>query len=124
MEEEKSFRVIDRRGRSEEDKVETKPEATPRQEKQEEVEHNFKLDFASFILSLAHQTVVLLGEAPNPETNLVATNLEAARQTIDILGLLEEKTVGNLNEEEKRLLTEILASLRMAYVKKSKISGV
>lgn len=121
MEEEKSFKVIDRRGRQEE------PEVEPKQTDplvNQELEQELKLDFASFVMSLAHQAVVLLGEVPNPETNLVATNLEAARQTIDILGILEEKTVGNLDEEEKRLLTEILSSLRMAFVKKSKGTGV
>ena len=113
MDEEKSFKVIDRRGQEESNKMEEKkPEQAPREVRD--------LDFASFVMSLAHQTVVLLGEAPNPETNLLATNLEAARQTIDILAILEEKTVGNLTSEEKRLLEEVLAGLRLAYVKKSK----
>jgi hypothetical protein len=115
MEDEKSFKVIDRRGSSEQE-----PQKVQEKQEQKVVEPS-ALDFASFVLSLAHQTIVLLGEAPNPETNLIATNLEAARQTIDILAMLVEKTVGNLTDDEKRLLEEVLAGLRLAYVKKSKI---
>ena len=78
-----------------------------------------QLDFASFLMSLAHQTLVLLGQAPNPETNLIAENLEAAKQTIDILGMLEEKTKGNLTSDEEKLFIELLAGLRLAYVQKT-----
>lgn len=76
------------------------------------------LDFSSFVVSLATQGFVMLGEMPNPETGLLAVNLEAARQTVDILGILEQKTKGNLSAEEQRLLSEILASLRLAFVNK------
>ncbi|HQH28386.1 MAG TPA: DUF1844 domain-containing protein, partial [Oligoflexia bacterium] len=62
--------------------------------------------------------LVLLGEMPNPETNVVSTNLAAAQQTIDILEMLQEKTKGNLSRDEQLLLTEILASLQMSYVQK------
>lgn len=78
-----------------------------------------QLDFASFLMSLAHQTLVLLGQAPNPETNTLSENLEAAKQTIDILGMLEEKTRGNLSKDEEQLFTELLSSLRIAYVQKT-----
>ena len=74
------------------------------------------VDFASFIVSLAHQTMVMLGEVPHPETKQVVINLEAARQTIDIIELLEQKTVGNLTEDEQKLIGDILASVRIAYV--------
>ena len=128
MEEKEGFKVIDRRGQSEEsespkEEKKTEPQAEqPKQAEQAQQGANqaMKLDFTSFIMSLAHQAVVLLGEAPNPETNLVATNIEAARQTIDILGILEDKTKGNLNDAEKNLLDEVLTGLRMAYVKKTK----
>ncbi len=76
------------------------------------------IDFSSFIVTLATQTLVLLGEMPNPETNVVSTNLAAAQQTIDILEMLQEKTKGNLSRDEQLLLTEILASLQMSYVQK------
>ena len=77
-----------------------------------------KMEFSSLLVSLATQALVLLGEIPNAELEGGSVNLDAAKQTIDILGLLEEKTVGNLTADEQKLLTEILASLRLAYVKK------
>ena len=120
MEEKESFKVIDKRGMpKEESKPESQAESKPVEKKVEEAQQALKLDFTSFVMSLAHQAVVLLGDAPNPETNTVATNIEGARQTIDILGILEDKTKGNLTDQEKNLLDEVLTGLRMAYVKKS-----
>ncbi len=78
------------------------------------------IDFATFIMSLSHSAVLHLGEAPNPETNKVERNLPLARQTIDLLGLLEEKTKGNLEGEEERLLTQVLFDLRMRFVEVQK----
>jgi hypothetical protein len=78
------------------------------------------LDFATFILSLSHSALMHLGEAPNPETNQVESNLSLAKQDIDLLGLLEEKTKGNLSGDEERLLAQVLFDLRMRYVERSK----
>ncbi len=77
-----------------------------------------EVDFASFVISLGTQTLVMLGEIPNPETNLVSVNIEAARQTIEILAMIEEKTEGNLTQEESRLIGEVLAGLRLAFARK------
>jgi len=121
MEEKESFKVIDKRGMPKEESkpVEKKPTEKKQAEQAPQSGQALKLDFTSFVMSLAHQAVVLLGDAPNPETNTLATNIEGARQTIDILGILEEKTNGNLTDQEKNLLDEVLTGLRMAYVKKS-----
>lgn len=78
------------------------------------------IDFATFILSLSHSALMHLGEAPHPEDNRVDLDLPLAKQTIDLLGLLEEKTKGNLNGDEERLMTQILFDLRMRYVERSK----
>ena len=81
------------------------------------------LDFATFILSLSHSALMHLGEAPHPDDNTAgpaAVSLAMAKQTIDLLGLLEEKTKGNLSGEEERLITQILFDLRMRFVEKSK----
>jgi hypothetical protein len=78
------------------------------------------IDFATFVLSLSHSALMHLGEAPNPETNKVVANLALAKQNIDLLGLLEEKTKGNLSGDEERLLAQILFDLRMRYVERSK----
>jgi hypothetical protein len=80
------------------------------------------LDFATFILSLSHSALMHLGEAPHPDDNEQRVSLPMAKQTIDLLGLLEEKTKGNLTGEEERLITQILFDLRMRYVEKSKSS--
>ena len=79
-----------------------------------------KIDFATFVLSLSHSALMHLGEAPDPETNKVATNLALAKQNIDLLGLLEEKTKGNLTGDEERLHAQVLFDLRMRYVERSK----
>ncbi len=81
------------------------------------------LDFATFVLSLSHSALTHLGEAPHPEDEAVRVNLALAKQTIDLLGLLEEKTKGNLSGEEERLITQILFDLRMRFVEKSKTSA-
>jgi hypothetical protein len=78
------------------------------------------VDFTTFILSLSHSALMHLGEAPNPESDSVVRNLPLARQTIDLIALLEEKTKGNLTGEEERLVGQILYDLRMRYVESSK----
>ena len=74
------------------------------------------IDFATFILSLSHSALMHLGEAPHPDTNKVEANLSLAKQNIDLLGLLEDKTKGNLSGDEERLLAQVLFDLRMRYV--------
>jgi len=74
------------------------------------------IDFSTFVVSLSHSVLMHLGEAPDPETNGIERNLPLARQTIDLLGLLEEKTKGNLTGDEERLLTQVLFDLRMRFV--------
>ena len=76
--------------------------------------------FSSFLISMATQTLMLLGEIPEPETNQTIVNLEAARQSIDMISILEEKTKGNLTADEAKLMGDMLASLRLAYVKRSR----
>lgn len=78
------------------------------------------VDFSGFILGLMHQAVIMMGDTPHPETGQVIENLEVAHQTIEVLAILENKTKGNLLEEEERLLRDGLTGLRMAYVAKLK----
>jgi hypothetical protein len=79
-----------------------------------------RIDFSTFILSLSHSALMHLGEAPHPETGEVEKNLALARQTIDLIAMLEEKTKGNLSGEEERMVAQILFDLRMRYVELSK----
>jgi hypothetical protein len=78
------------------------------------------IDFATFVVSLSHSAMLHLGQAPHPDTNAVEASLPLAKQTIDLLGILEEKTKGNLTGAEERLLTQILFDLRMLYVEAEK----
>jgi hypothetical protein len=78
------------------------------------------IDFATFIVSLSHSALLHLGDAPNPETDKVEKSLPLARQTIDLLGVLEEKTKGNLSGDEERLLSHVLFDLRMRFVEAEK----
>jgi hypothetical protein len=79
-----------------------------------------RIDFATFVLSLSHGALVHLGDAPDPSGVKSPPDLELARQTIDLLSLMEEKTRGNLTGEEERVLANILADLRLRFVEVSK----
>lgn len=75
-----------------------------------------ELSFATFVISLSTQALALLGEIPDPVQGRTAVDLEGARQFIDILGILRDKTRGNLDEREAALLDGALYDLRMKYV--------
>jgi len=72
------------------------------------------IDFTTFLISLAANAMTHLGEGPEGEAP--KPNLPLARQTIDIIALLQQKTRGNLSGEEERLLESILYDLRMRFV--------
>ena len=78
------------------------------------------IDFSTFVLSLSHSALVHLGDAPPPEGQEPERNLSLARQTIDLLGILQEKTRNNLSGEEERLLDQALYDLRLRFVEISK----
>jgi len=78
-----------------------------------------EIDFTNFILSLSTSALIQLGLIQDPATNQVTKYLPLAKQTIDLIGMLKEKTRGNLNPEEERLIENILYDLRMRYVKAS-----
>ena len=79
-----------------------------------------QLDFGTFVLSMSSSALVYLGEVPEPESGQIMENVLAAKQTIDILCMLQSKTKGNLTEQEARLLRDMLFELRMKYVQKAK----
>lgn len=74
------------------------------------------IDFITFVLSLSHSVLVSFGDAPDPSSGTASKNLPMARQTIDVLALLEQKTQGNLDGEEERVLEQALYDLRMRYI--------
>ncbi len=75
--------------------------------------------FDLFVSSLAMEALVALGDMPHPVTRKTATALPQAKYVIDILGILEEKTQGNLSVDESRMVADLLYQLRMRYLTKS-----
>ncbi len=78
-----------------------------------------EINFATFVVSLNASALLNLGAIEDPSTGQTSKNLAMAKQTIDILSLLEEKTKGNLSTEETNLIKSILYDLRIIYVKES-----
>ena len=102
------------------DKQKEPSRAAATEEKVQE-DPNIPIDFSTFILSLSSSAAYHLGLAPHPEgtDGGSSKNLPMAKQTIDILSILQEKTKGNLTGEEERLIGEVLYNLRMAFVRES-----
>jgi hypothetical protein len=74
--------------------------------------------FTAFITGLAMQAMMALGEMAEPKTGMQRENLGEARYLIDMLAMLQEKTEGNLTEQEAAAIEEAVYSLRMTYVRK------
>ena len=81
-----------------------------------------ELLFMQVVMMFQGMAMQNLGKVMNPVTNQIERNLEQAKNMIDLLGMLEAKTEGNLNENEKRLLDHALYELRMNYVDEIGIS--
>lgn len=77
------------------------------------------INFSTFILSLNSAALVQLGAEIDPISGARSVNLPLAKQTIDILAMMEEKTRGNLTDDEKRLITHLIYELRLLYVKQA-----
>lgn len=75
-----------------------------------------EINFSMFIISLSTQALMHLGEIPNPLTKAPEVDIPMAKQMIDILGMLQEKTRSNLDASETNLMEDILFDLRMKYV--------
>lgn len=75
-----------------------------------------ELTFGQFIMSLNTSALFHLGALAHPETGETALDLELAKHTIDTLAILQKKTAGNLEMDEKELLTNILYDLQMRFV--------
>jgi hypothetical protein len=125
--EDKGYTIKDRRFHqlSEEERAEArKTEASQKQAFQEAAQKAGagavpapEITFASLILSLSSAAFMHLGSLPDPNTGQTEKNLPLAKQTIDLLGVLREKTRNNLELEEENLFDHLLYDLRMAYIK-------
>jgi len=75
-----------------------------------------EIDFSTFILSLSSNVLLHLGLMENPHTKRMERNLPMAKQTIDLIAMLKDKTKGNLSSEEENLIENLLSDLRLKYV--------
>lgn len=132
------FRVTDRRRfspesgeprstQTEESATDTRQEPDPPQAETQETSaqgrpheatsDQIDITFSSFILGLSTQALISLGEIPAAPDQAAQTDLTAARQMIDVLAMLQQKTSGNLDAGEGQMLEDVLYDLRMRYVK-------
>lgn len=121
-EENKAFEVKDKRVFADEEKQEKTPEeqdkAAERGSGQDPADFQLpEINFPTFIFSLNSSALLNLGAIEDPSTGQKTKNLPLAKQTIDILAMLEAKTKGNLTGDEAAMLKNILYELRMLYVK-------
>jgi hypothetical protein len=136
-EREKGFTVQDRRrfsaeGESKTDHPEEKPAPQPAPEAKaapapeaaaERHLHDAEVNFTTFMVGLSTQALAALGEIPDPVSGERIKDLNAAEQLIDIIGMLREKTRGNLDRDEDGLIEAILFDLRMKYVELARQAG-
>ena len=133
-EEEKGFVIKDRRsfdkeGELKEEKAQEQkspPEEDKRQETKKTEDKKTtedqrpplpEVNFNSLIFSLSSSALFNLGEIADPQTGEKHKDLPLAKHSIDIVAMLRDKTKGNLNDEEQKFLENILADLRLRYVK-------
>jgi hypothetical protein len=130
----KSFQVVDKRrfdasGQERGESSATQPTQS-QDEKRTEPAGHFRMEessaaqpevtFSSFVMSLATQAMVQLGQMAPPPGMEIPVDIESGKGTIDILGMIQSKTRGNLSKEEDKFLEDVLHTLRVSYVKRVK----
>ena len=95
-----------------------KPDAAPQRPSHER--EPLEITLSTFVMSLSTQALMCLGEIPNPLTDKMEPDLDAVREFIDILSMLQEKTRGNVDAAEARLFEKVLYDLRMRFVEKAR----
>jgi hypothetical protein len=129
----KGFSVVDRRVETEGEAPGPDPAAkapaaaaqpTPAAGPEPEPAHaGVPVSFPTFLLSLHAGAMIYLGLVPNPGDQQVRVDLQLARENIDLLEVLKDKTRGNLGPDESRLLDNVLYELRMLYLKVCEDTG-
>ena len=126
-EEESGFVIRDRRGGGGQGEATSEPGAAstsshatetakPQPQTGPTAEPGPPVSFSSFVFSLGTSALMLMGEQLDPQQPKLPVNLAQAKEVIDILSILEEKTRGNLASDEQAVLTDMLYALRMKYV--------
>lgn len=113
--EDASIRQEEPQPQAEPEQPQAEPEPQPRREAPR-FEHLPPVDFSGLIISLSHAAMMHLGHIPDPASGQPRQELALARHTIDTIGMLKEKTKGNLTEDEHRLIEGALTELRLAFV--------
>lgn len=96
-----------------------KPEIKENVQSKEESFDYPPINFSNFVLSLSTSALFHFGDFPDPSSGKTQKDLSAAKQTIDIINMINEKTKGNLNEQENNLIQGVLYELKMRYVKEN-----
>ena len=131
-EQEQGFVIRDRRGRGEEAPQAAAapkspaPEAAPAEAHHADAHGHaghLPVNFSSFVISMGSSALMLMGEQLDPQQPSMPLNLPQAKEIIDLLSMLEEKTRGNLTGGEERLLHQILFDLRMRFIDVAKRAG-
>lgn len=123
----KGFVIRDRRARADEggpsaerDTQSAPPgreaEVPPFRDPAHAAEAGLPVTFSSFVFSLGTSALMLMGEQLDPQQGTLPVNLSQAKEIIDILSVLKDKTRGNLTAEEQSVLDDMLYALRMKYV--------
>lgn len=129
-EKEPAFKVVDRRRFTEHGEENLTVDEKPKEEKALPVDtakvkpdeniNRPPMSFTLFIQYLANQAMMALGMIPWPDSGLLRTELMLAKETIDILHMLKEKTANNLSKDEDRLLETLVYQLKLAYIEIAK----
>jgi Domain of unknown function (DUF1844). len=128
-EQEHGFVIRDRRGRSEDAPTPSPPasatppssEPTASEARHDHGDHkatagHLPANFSSFVISMGSSALMLMGEQLDPQQQTMPLNLPQAKEIIDLLSMLEEKTKGNLTPDEHVVMEDMLYALRMKFV--------
>lgn len=113
--ESKGFTVNDRRGETREESPKAEAQTPPKRPEKEH-RHAHRIDFPTFVMSLSTSAFVHLGLVEDPVTRKKDKDLELAKQDIDLLEMLAEKTKGNLTPQEAEMMEQVLYELRIRFV--------
>jgi hypothetical protein len=115
----KDKRAFDSQGKIKEEFEKVKKEKGEEKKKEKTFTPLPEISFSSFLLSISSSALLHLGEIADPQSGEKKKDLTLAKQSVDIIALLKEKTKGNLTEEEEKLLEHLLYDLRMRFVQTS-----